>query len=153
MLIKLESTTSFLKRRKSQNSGLRRMLWKKRRRFHRPGRWWQLFFGHGIVFIDYFEKSKTITGMYYASLIDSWRQKLRKNSRREKKRRRKYLFYQNDAPFHILTVIIAKIHELWSNWLTSYLPDLIPRSDFFLFPRLKVWLGGDFHRMSRSLHP
>ena len=89
MLIKLESTTSFLKRRKSQNSGLRRMLWKKRRRFHRPGRWWQLFFGHGIVFIDYFEKNKTITGMYYASLIDKLKAEIAKKQLQREKEKKK----------------------------------------------------------------
>ena len=63
---------------------------------------------HGIVFIDYFGKGKTITRVYYASLIDKLKAGIAKKQHLEKK---KMLFHQDDTP-HISTVIMAKIHEL-----------------------------------------
>ena len=33
---------------------------------------------HGVIFIDYFEKERTITGSYYAALLDRLVNKIRK---------------------------------------------------------------------------
>ena len=44
----------------------------KRRRYHQPVRPWPQFFwdSHCIILFDYLQKRKTITGEYYASLLD-----------------------------------------------------------------------------------
>jgi histone-lysine N-methyltransferase SETMAR len=95
----------------------------------------------GIIFIDYLEKGKTITGEYYAALLD------RLNNEIKQKRphlvKKKVLFHQDNAPSHTSAVSMAKIHELRYELLPHppYSPDLAP-SDFFLFPNLKKWLGG-----------
>lgn len=96
---------------------------------------------HGIIFIDYLEKGKTITGAYYASLLDKLKEEISKN--RPHLQKKKVLFHQDNAPSHTSTVAMAKIHELRFELLDHppYSPDLAP-SDFFLFPQLKTALGG-----------
>ncbi|XP_011647659.1 histone-lysine N-methyltransferase SETMAR-like [Pogonomyrmex barbatus] len=94
---------------------------------------------HGIVFIDYLEKGKTITGVYYASLIDKLKTEIAK--KRPHLKKKKVLFHQDNTPAHTSVVAMAKIHELQFELIDHppYSPDLAP-SNFFLFPRLKVWL-------------
>jgi len=41
------------------------------------------------VFIDYFEKNKTITGMYYASLIDKLKAEIAKKQLQREKEKKK----------------------------------------------------------------
>ena len=55
----------------------------------------------------------------------------------------KIIFHQDNAAAHTCTVSMAKVHELGFKFLPHppYSPDLVP-SDLFLFPILKVWLGG-----------
>lgn len=93
----------------------------------------------GIVFIDYLEKGKTITGAYYASLLDKLKAEIAK--KRPHLKGKKVLFHQASA--HTSAVAVAKIHELQFELVDHppYSPDLSP-SDFFLFPKLKLWLGG-----------
>lgn len=95
----------------------------------------------GILFIDYLQKGRTITGEYYAALLE------RLNDELEKKRphlaKKKVLFLQDNAKVHTCPAPMAKIHEfrfeLWSH--PPYSPDLAP-CDYHLFPNLKKWLGG-----------
>ncbi|KAL6257504.1 hypothetical protein P5V15_011074 [Pogonomyrmex californicus] len=96
---------------------------------------------HGIVCIDYLEKGKTITGAYYASLLDKLKAEIAK--KRPHLKKKKVLFHQDNAPAHTSAVAMTKIHELHFELVDHppYSPDLAP-SDFFLFPRLKVSLGG-----------
>lgn len=76
---------------------------------------------HEIVFIDYLEKSKTITRVYYASLFDKIRAEIaQKRLHLEKK---KVLFHQNNAPAHTSAVEIiswSKLMNCSSNWLTIH---------------------------------
>ena len=53
------------------------------------------------------------------------------------------LFHQDNALVHISIIAMAKINELKFKLLphAPYSPDLAP-SDYFLFPILKKWLGG-----------
>ena len=53
------------------------------------------------------------------------------------------LFHQDNAPIHKSVIAMAKINELKFKLLphAPYSPDLGP-SDYFLFPNLKKWLGG-----------
>jgi len=95
----------------------------------------------GIIHIDYLEKSKTITGEYYASLLDQLKEKL--EEKRPHLKRKKILFHQDNARVHTCSRSMAKIEELKFELVDHppYSPDLAP-SDFFLFPNLKKWLSG-----------
>ena len=67
------------KQKYSTNSGLQRgnRLQKKQKLFFRLGKWWRLFWdSHGVILIDYLQKGKTITGAYYASLLDKLKAEL-----------------------------------------------------------------------------
>lgn len=95
----------------------------------------------GIIFIDYLQKGKTITGAYYASLLDKLSKEI--EEKRPHLKKKKILFHQDNAPVHTCKVSAAKMAELKFEILPHppYSPDLAP-SDFFLFPNLKKWLGG-----------
>lgn len=94
----------------------------------------------GVVLIDYLEKGKTkITGTYYASLLDKLKAEIVK--KRPHLQKKKILFHQ--AKSSISAIALSKIYELRFKLLNHppYSPDLAP-SNFFLFPKLKVALGG-----------
>jgi hypothetical protein len=63
---------------------------------------------YGILLIDYLEKGKSITGVYYASLLDKLKAELRQRDRI--RRRRKFC-----CPLHTSAVAIVKMHEQSSN--------------------------------------
>ena len=95
----------------------------------------------GIILIDYLEKGKTITGPYYAELLDRLDAAVKRN--RPGLARKKVLFHQDNAPAHTSAIAMAKIHELGYELLPHppYSPDLAP-CDYYLFPNMKKWLGG-----------
>lgn len=95
----------------------------------------------GVIFIDYLQKGKTITGEYYASLLDQLNEKLKE--KRPHLARKKVLFHHDNAPAHSSAIATAKLVELRFEILphAPYSPDLAP-FDFFLFPNMKNWLGG-----------
>jgi [histone H3]-lysine36 N-dimethyltransferase SETMAR len=95
----------------------------------------------GIIFVDYLEKGKTITGDYYASFLDQPKNKI--EEKRPHLKRKKILFHQDNARVHTCLRSMAKIEELKFELVDHppYSPDLAP-SDFFLFPNLKKWLSG-----------
>ncbi|XP_049521685.1 histone-lysine N-methyltransferase SETMAR-like [Dermacentor silvarum] len=80
----------------------------------------------GIIFVDYLQNSKTITGPYYATLLDQLKKELR--TKRPGLARKKLLFYQDNAPPHRSLVAMAKLHELGFNVVPHlpYSPDLAP---------------------------
>ena len=94
-----------------------------------------------IILIDYLQKGQTITGEYYATLL----RRLHKNCQRSIRnwRTKNILFHQDNAPAHTSAVSMTKVHKLGFKLLPHlpYSPDLVP-SHFFLFPNLKIWLGG-----------
>lgn len=96
---------------------------------------------HGILLIDYLEKGKTITGKYYASLLDQLNYEIKR--KRPHLNKKKVLFHQDNAPSHTSRIAAAKFDDLHYELLKHppYSPDLAP-CDFFLFPNLKKWLGG-----------
>ncbi|GFU50017.1 histone-lysine N-methyltransferase SETMAR [Trichonephila clavipes] len=96
---------------------------------------------HGVILIDFLQKRKTITGAYYASLLDKLKVELVEKRRHFLKK--KILFHQDNALSHTSEVAMVKIHELWFELHDHlpYLPDIAP-CDFFLFPHLKTALGG-----------
>lgn len=95
----------------------------------------------GIIHIDYLQKGRTITGQYYAELLDRFDADLKQ--KRPHLAKKKVLFHQDNARVHTCLVSMAKIHELGYELLPhpAYSPDLAP-CDYFLFPNLKKWLGG-----------
>lgn len=95
----------------------------------------------GIIFIDYLQHGKTITGPYYASLLDRLNDEIKK--KRPHLQKKKVLFHRDNAPAHKSLIAMGKINELRYEMLPHppYSPDLAP-CDFVLFPDLKKWLGG-----------
>ena len=83
---------------------------------------------HGVIFIDYLEKGRTITGVYYNALLDQLVDEIRK--KRPHLMKKIILFYDNTAPSHTSNVAQAKHRHL------PYSPNLAP-SDYYLFPNFK----------------
>lgn len=95
----------------------------------------------GILLVDYLEKGKSITGLYYAGLLHNLNDEICNNRRGIEKK--KVLFLQDNASPHKAAVSMAKLHELRYEIIehAPYSPDLSP-CDFFLFPQLKKNLAG-----------
>lgn len=95
----------------------------------------------GIIFIDYLEKGKTITGAYYASLLDQLHSEIK--TKRPHFAKRTVLFHHDNAPAHSSAIATAKLFELRYEIVPHppYSPDLAP-SDYYLFPNLKNFLAG-----------
>ena len=65
---------------------------------------------HGVILIDYLQKGKTITGVYYASLLDKLKAEIAK--KRPHLQKKKILFHQDNAPSHTLAVTRASPKRL-----------------------------------------
>ena len=96
---------------------------------------------HRVIFIDYFEKGRTIIRAYYAAFWDRLIDEIRKKGPHWKKK--KTLFHDDNAPSHTSNIAQAKKHKLGFESLPHppYSPDLAP-SDYYLFRNLKRWLCG-----------
>ena len=62
---------------------------------------------HGVIFIDYLEERRTITGAYYAALLDRLVNEIKKERPHLKKK--KILFHNDNAPSHILEALTNRI--------------------------------------------
>jgi histone-lysine N-methyltransferase SETMAR len=95
----------------------------------------------GILFIDYLEKGKTITGEYYSNLLTRLDKKILE--KRQGLQKKKIIFYQDNAPAHKSVLAMGNLRDLHYELLEhpSCSPDLAP-SDFCLFPYLKIFLAG-----------
>lgn len=95
----------------------------------------------GIIFMDCLEKGKTITGLYYANLLDKLIKHIRE--KRPGLSKKKIFFHHDNAPAHTSKVSMEKIKKLHFELVPHppYSPDLAP-SDFFLFKNLKKFLAG-----------
>jgi len=95
----------------------------------------------GILFIDYLEKGKTITGEYYSNLLPRLDEKI--YEKRSGLQKRKIIFHQDSAPAHKSVLAMGKLRDLRYELLEHppHFPDLAP-SDFFLFPELRLFLAG-----------
>lgn len=96
---------------------------------------------HGVIFIDYLEKGKTINSEYYTQLLDHLKEEIGK--KRPHLAKKKVLFHQDNAPPHKSMKTMSKLAELHFELLPHppYSPDLAP-CDYYLFPNLKRWLAG-----------
>lgn len=96
---------------------------------------------HGILFIDYLEKGKTINSEYYMALLDRLSAEIKK--KRPHMQKKKVLFQQDNAPCHKSMKTMVKLDELRFELLPHppYSPDLAP-SDYWLFANMKKMLQG-----------
>jgi hypothetical protein len=64
----------------------------------------------GILFIDYLEKGKTVTGEYYSNLLT----RLDENIREKKPglQKTKIIFHQDSAPAHKSVLAMGKLRDL-----------------------------------------
>ena len=96
---------------------------------------------HELIFIDYIEKGRTITGVYYDALLNRLVDEIRK--KRPHLKKKKILFHDDNVLSHTSKTAKAKKHELGFESLPHppFSLDLAP-SDFYLFPNFKRWLRG-----------
>jgi histone-lysine N-methyltransferase SETMAR len=94
-----------------------------------------LWDAEGILFIDYLEKGKTITGEY-SNLLTRLDKKVRE--KRPGLQKKKIIFYQDSAPTTQKCLGMGKLRHLHYELLEHppFSPDLAS-SDFCLFPKLK----------------
>ena len=95
----------------------------------------------GVIMLDFLPKRRTITGVYYANLLDQLRTVIREKYRG--KLSKGVLLQQDNARVLTCKVTMDAVerngYELIPH--TAYLSDLAP-SDFFLFPSLKKDIRG-----------
>jgi transposase len=79
----------------------------------------------GILFIDYLEKGKTITGEYYSNLLTRLDEKIRKKKPGLQK---KIILHQGNAPAHKSDLAMGKLRDLHYELLEHppYSPDSAP---------------------------
>ena len=70
-------------------------------------------YAKGIVFIDYLQKGKTITGEYYAKLLRELRQAIK--SKRPGKLTKGVLLHQDNSPAHKSLVAMSAVHNCGFN--------------------------------------
>ena len=104
----------------------------------------------GVLLIDYLEHGKTVTGQYYAALLDRLKSAIQE--KRPGMAKKKVLFLHDNAPAHSSVVAQQKLAELRFEILPhpAYSPDLAP-SDFHLFPNLKSFLAGKRFRSNEEV--
>lgn len=105
---------------------------------------------HGIIFIDYLQKGTTVTGEYYAALLDKLNDEIK--HKRPHLAKKKVLYHQDNAPSHTSLKAMAKLDQLRFQLVAHppYSPDLAP-SDYYLFPNLKRWLQGKRFRSNEEV--
>ena len=96
---------------------------------------------HGVIFIDYLEKGKSINSDYYIDLLVRLKEEIA--AKRPHMKKKKILFHQDNAPCHKFMKTMVKFNELGFDLLPHppYSPDLAP-SDYWLFADLKKMLQG-----------
>ena len=94
-----------------------------------------------IIMLDFLPKRSTITGVYYANLLDQLRTAIRE--KRRGKLTKGVLLQQDNAKVHTCKVAMDAVERNGYELIPhlAYSPDLAP-SDFFLFPNLKKDICG-----------
>ena len=93
---------------------------------------------HGILFIDYLEKGKSINSDCYMALLDRLSVEIKKTASHAKEN---VFFHQDNAPCHKSRKTMVKLNELSFELLLHplYSPDLAP-NHYWLFADLKKML-------------
>ena len=96
---------------------------------------------HGILFIDYLEKGRTINSEYYMALLARLKKGIAK--KRSQMKKTKVLFHQYSVPFDESITTMANLHELHFKLLPhpTYSLVLAP-SDYYLFADLRRMFKG-----------
>ena len=99
----------------------------------------------GVIMLDFLAKKSTITGAYYANLLDQLRTAIRE--KRRDKLSKEILLQQDNARVHTCKIAMDAVkrngYELIPH--PAYSPDLAP-SNYFLFPNLKKDFRGRHFR-------
>ena len=95
----------------------------------------------GVIMLDFLPKRSTITGVYYANLLDQLRTTIREKC--QGKLSKGVLLQQDNARVHTFKVAMNAVERNWYELIPhpAYSPDLAT-SDFFLFPNLKKDIRG-----------
>ena len=95
----------------------------------------------GVIMLDFLPKRSTITGVYYANLLDQLRTAIRE--KRRGKLSKGVLLQQGNARVPTCKVAMDAVERNGYELIPhpAYSPDLAP-SDFFLFPNLKKDIRG-----------
>ena len=95
----------------------------------------------GVIMLDFLPKRSTITGVYYANLLDQLRTAIRE--KRRGKLSKGVLLQQDNARVHTCKVAMDAVERNGYELIPhpAYSPDLAP-SDFFLFLNLKKDIRG-----------
>ena len=91
---------------------------------------------NGVIMLDFLPKRNTITGVYYANLLDQLRTAIREE--RRGKLSKDVFLQQDNARVHTCKVTMDTVEQNGYELIphSAYSPDLAP-SDFFLFLNLK----------------
>ena len=102
---------------------------------------WVFWGAHGVLFIDYIEKGKTIIIERYVGQLMRLKNEI--GEKRLQMKKKIVLFPQDNAPCHKSLAAMAKLNELKFELLPHppYSPDLAPRV-YYLFADLKEMLQG-----------
>ena len=97
----------------------------------------------GIIMLDFLPKRSTITGVYYANLLDQLRTAIREKHEVNSQTCKGVLLQQDNAGVHTWEVAMDAVERNGYELIPhpAYSPDLAP-SDFFLFPNLKKDIHG-----------
>ena len=97
----------------------------------------------GVIMLDVLPKRSTITGVYYANMLDQPRTAIR--GKRQGKLLKGVLLQQDNARVHTCKVAMDAVERNGYELIPhpAYSPDLAP-SDFFLFPNLENGISVDF---------
>ena len=95
----------------------------------------------GVIILDFLPKRSTITGVYYANLLDQLKTGISEKGRG--KLSKGVLLQQDNARVHTCKVAMDAVERKGYELIPhpAYSPDLAP-SDFFLFPNLKKDIRG-----------
>ena len=95
----------------------------------------------GFIMLDFLPKRSTITGVYYANLLDQLRTAI--HEKRRGKLSKGVLLQQDNARVHTCKVAMDAVERNGYELIPhpAYSPDLAP-SNFFLFPNLKKDICG-----------
>ena len=95
----------------------------------------------GVIMLDFLPKKSTISGMYYANLLDQLRTAIRE--KRRGKISKGVLLQQDNARFPPCKVAMDAVERNGYELIPhpAFSPDLAP-SDFFLFPNLNKDIRG-----------
>ena len=102
------------------------------------------------VMLHFLPKRSTITGVYYANLLDQLRTAIRE--KRQGKLCKGVLLQQDNARVHACKDVMDAVERNWYELIPhpAYSPDLAP-SDFFLFPNLKKDICGLHFRFDEEV--